>query len=471
MLVGACGDPTSVESTGDEAVVATDPGAVASLPDSSSAVALNGVRVCTDAPFLGSAGGKEPPEDVAFVVTPWVDAHPDLFAGVWWDREAGEFVFAAIDAEQSSALIEQEFPGDLAYRVEVVPHSASALEVLQQRVVTLNELGIYAGSGHRVWDGLLEVDLPILDEPSLGAVREVFAGDLDAICVTGADPATVPPDGPQPTSGHGWRLLADQTQRGEPYSVHIAVNSAEYESMWASLALDGEPPPVDFATEIVIHFGAVYGGSCPEIRLDGVNFDLDRSLVTAAVVQLGGNRVCTADANSRAYVVAVDKSSLPGVPFVVSLKPDCTYSAHLDVTNLDGTPSPIPALSEVDRAQILAAAAIARLTTGAPRSTRLTSSTSSATPHRRALSTSTPAFHSPTSNETASAKRSAPAACDSCRCQPSTNSFRPRAMRCSASPSPLSSMEDSPSPRLFGVPVSAEPAGRMRLSAPMPQPG
>jgi hypothetical protein len=257
-------------------------------------------------------------------------------------------------------------PGDLAYRVEVVPHSASALEVLQQRAVTLNELGIYAGSGHRVWDGLLEVDLPILDEPSLDAVREVFAGDLEAICVTGADPATVPPEGPQPTSGDGWRLLADQTQRGESYSVHVAVSPTEYESLWASLALDGEPPPVDFATEIVIHFGAVYGSSCPEIRLDDVNFDLDRSLVTAAVVLLGGNRACTADANSRAYVVAVEKARLPGVPFVVSLQPDCPYCAHHDVTNLDGTPSPVPALSEVDRAQILAAAAIARLTTGAP---------------------------------------------------------------------------------------------------------
>jgi hypothetical protein len=297
------------------------------------------------------------------VVTPWADAHPDLFAGVWWDRAAGQFVFATIDAEQSPALIEQELPADLAYRVEVVPHSASELTLLQQRVASLAEMGIQAGSANRVWDGLLEIDVPILDQPTMDAVREVFAGDLDAICVTGADPATVPPDGPQPTSGDGWQLLADQTQRGAPFSVHVAVNTEEYESLWASLTLDGEPPPVDFATQIVIHFGAVYSGSCPEIRLDGVNFDLDRSLVTAAVVQLGGNRVCTADANSRAYVVAVDKSRLPGVPFVVSLQPDCTYCAHLDVTNLDGTQSPPAAIGEVDRAQILAAAAVARLAT------------------------------------------------------------------------------------------------------------
>lgn len=367
MLVGSCGDPASVGSVAhDGTVAATDPGVVASVPDSGSAGPMNGIRVCTDAPFLGSPGGEEPPEDVAFVVTPWADAHPDLFAGVWWDRAAGEFVFATTDGGQSSALIEQELPVDLEYRVEVVPHSASQLRVLQQRIVSLSEMGIEVSSGHRVWDGLLEIDLPILDEPSTDAVRGVFAGDLDAICVTGADPATVPPDGPQPTSGDGWQLLADQTRRGEAFSVHVAVNAEEYDTLWASLALDSDPPPVDFATQIVVHFGAVYSGSCPEIRLDGVNFDLDRSLVTAAIVQLGGNRVCTADANSRAYVVAVDKSRLPAVPFVVSLKPDCTYCAHQDVTNLDGTPSPVPALSEVDRAQILAAAAIARLTTGAP---------------------------------------------------------------------------------------------------------
>ena len=357
MLAGGCGDPASVGSAADEPVVATDPGA---------AVPVNDIRVCTDAPFLDSTGGAEPPEDVAFVVTPWADAHPDLFAGVWWDREAGQFVFATVDAEQSPALIEQDLPADLAYRVEVVPHNSSELRVLQQRVVTLNDHGIYASSAQRVWDGLLEIDLPILDQPSMDAVREVFAGDLDAICVTGADPATVPPDGPQPISGDGWQLLADQTQRGEPYSVHVAVSPTEYESLWASLALDGEPPPVDFATQIVIHFGAVYSGSCPEIRLDGVNFDLDRSLVTAAIVQLGGNRMCTADANSRAYVVAVDKSRLPGVPFVVSLQPDCAHCAHLNLTSLDGMPSPVPALSEVDRAEILAAAALARLETGVP---------------------------------------------------------------------------------------------------------
>jgi hypothetical protein len=343
-LLVACGDPSSVGS---------DPSTQVAAPTDS-------VRLCTDAPFIGSPG-NQPPEDAVSAVTQWVDMHPELFAGMWWDSRAGEFVFTTIDIDESSTLIEQELPGDLSYRIESVARSASQLGLLQQRVPTLAEDGIEAGSGIRVWDALVEIDLPILDEPSLAVVRRVFEDDLDAICVTGADPATVPPDGPQPTSGSGWRLLADQLQRGVPYSVDAAVNAAEYESLWASLALDGDRPPVDFATEIVIHFGAVYSGSCPEIRLDGVTFDLDRSLVTAAVVQLGGNRACTADANSRAYLVAVDKAQLPPLPFTVSLQPDCAYCAHGEISTFEGTDSPAATLSEFDRSQILSAALVYRL--------------------------------------------------------------------------------------------------------------
>ncbi|MEP7115281.1 MAG: hypothetical protein ABI862_18610 [Ilumatobacteraceae bacterium] len=137
--------------------------------------------------------------------------------------------------------------------------------------------------------------------------------------------------------------MADQTQRGEAYSVDAAVNPTEYKSLWASLALGGHPPTVDFATEIVIHFGAVFSGSCPEIRLDGVNFDLDRLLVTAAVIQLGGNRECTADANSLVPVPAF-KQLVPAPGYaVVSIAEPVVRDGRLTITialwcgNLCGT--------------------------------------------------------------------------------------------------------------------------------------
>jgi hypothetical protein len=353
VLLTACGDPASVssdtESSPDQAT-----GPVPATGDE--------IAVCTDPPFV--VGPEEPSQDLLGLVSPWVDGHPELFAGMWWDTTTGEFVFAATDVERSMLLIGQELPPDLVFRIELVTRNATQLAALQTLLPTLVDYGIVASGFPRVWDAVVEIDLPILDESTLNAVREVFVGELDAICVTGADPSTVPPAGPQPTVGDGWRLLADQVNRGDAYSVHVAVNEAEYTSLWESLSLDGKRPPVDFSNEIVVYFGAVYSGSCPEIRLDGVNFDLDRALVSAGVVVLGGNRVCTADANPRAYVVAVDKSRLPALPFGVSLQPDCSYCAHVEVSSFEGTQSPEATLSEFDRWQILGAAAVDRLGVG-----------------------------------------------------------------------------------------------------------
>ncbi len=296
------------------------------------------------------------------IVSTVIDAHPELFAGSWWDGASGGYVFTTIDATQAAALLDQELPADVAYRLEIVARNASQLAATQDRASALAGHGLVVSAYPRVWDAIVEVDLAILDQPTVDAVREVFAGDLDAICVTGADPATLPPDGPQPTAGDGWRLLADQIGRGGAYSMHVAVDDAEYQSLWASLSLDGDRPPVDFADEIVIHFGASYGGNCPEIRLDGVDFDLARSMVTPDIVLLGGNRMCNADSNPHAYVVAVDKARLPPVPFTVGLDADCTSCVVADVTSLERTDSPRTAgLSDSDRWQILAAAAVSRV--------------------------------------------------------------------------------------------------------------
>ena len=136
---------------------------------------------------------------------------------------------------------------------------------------------------------MLEICLPVLDESSLDAVREVFGSDLEAICVSGADPATLPRKARAPR--RRWvappsltRLPEDALQRS-----HVAINQTEYDSLWASLALTGQPPTVDFI-EIVLHFGAVYSGSCPETRLDAVQFDAERSVVHPVIVQLGAAR-------------------------------------------------------------------------------------------------------------------------------------------------------------------------------------
>ena len=194
-------------------------------------------------------------------------------------------------------------------------------------------------------------DPPIRDSPD--------AGNLDPTCATGVDSATDVP-GPQPTAGAGWRLLTNQ-RRGEPYTAHVAVNAAEYEALWVSLAMEGEAPAVNFDSEIVVQFGAVYGSSCPEIRLDDVTIEPDRGSVSAEIVSFGDHDECTADANPRSYVVAVDRARLPAVPFRVSLQPGCWTCESVHVHDLTGDRSPNVALSEYDRWKIFGAAAANRV--------------------------------------------------------------------------------------------------------------
>jgi hypothetical protein len=320
------------------------------------------IAICTDPPFLG--GPAVPSPDTGGTVNGITEQHNDLFAGVWWDSRAEEFVFAAIDASQATTILEAELPSDIAYRVVVVPRNGRQLADLQDRARELLAIGIEASTGRRPWDATVQLVLPILDDETLRAVHDVFGDDIDGVCVTGADPTTVPPDGPQPTSGEGWRLLADQTQRGEPFTVHVALNATEYEWLSASLALDGRRPPVDFDSQIVIHFGAVYSSSCPEIRLDDVQIDDEDAVVTADIVSLGGARACTADANPRAYLLAVDKDHLPATPFTINLpyEGSCLPCREVRVTSLTRDPVLVLALSRYERWQILAATASRRVT-------------------------------------------------------------------------------------------------------------
>lgn len=333
-----------------------DPGAATDGPTSAPG---DVVARCAEPPF-GDTAGPNPDDGDSNAASAAAASHGDLFAGVWWDGAAQEFVFTAVDVDRAATVLAGELDPAVAHRVELVAHSDQELAAIQARVP---ELGLEASSGRRVWDAIVEIDLPILDDASLDAVLRVFAGDLDAICVTGADPATVPPEGPQPTEGDGWRLLADQQGRGVPYTVHVAVNAAEYESLWASLALDGEPMAVDFDREIVVHFGVVYSGSCPEIRLDDVVIDVDAATVDPEVVRLGGDRMCTDDANPRAYLVAIARDHLPAVPFTVGLgiTTTCLVCETVTVDDLRGSDAPVAQLSHGDLWQVLGAVALQRV--------------------------------------------------------------------------------------------------------------
>ena len=117
-----------------------------------------------------------------------------------------------------------------------------------------------------------------------------------------------------------WRLLADELV-GPTYTTTVALDDSQYVDLWRSVGLSSGRPPVDFATSIVIHFGATYGsGGCEDIRFEDVVIDEGEQLVYAEISGPGGP--CNDDANPRAFVVAVAREVLPADPFRVQLESD-----------------------------------------------------------------------------------------------------------------------------------------------------
>ncbi len=76
--------------------------------------------------------------------------------------------------------------------------------------------------------GRVEAWVAVLDDERL----DPLADHADPrLCVDGADPADAARDGPQPTEGDGWRLLADEPT-GEPYRTGIATTEDQYAALW-----------------------------------------------------------------------------------------------------------------------------------------------------------------------------------------------------------------------------------------------
>jgi hypothetical protein len=256
--------------------------------------------------------------------------HPDTYGGLWIDNALGGVVTMAFT--DSLEAHRAALPGVNLVQVE---YSHEELEALQPRVGSLMPDVAYA-SGLDVQRNVVTIELYVFDQASVDAVAAAFAGE--PVCVRGNDPALLVPEGPQPQGGAGWRLLADQPLVGAAWATGLEVDQAGYEQLWAGLALDGEAPAVDFATEIVVHFGPAVSGSCSEIRLDDVLVDRARSLLTADIVLPGkaGLGACTSDARPYTYLVAVQRDALPPVPFTIRLsdETDCGQCGETVVTDL-----------------------------------------------------------------------------------------------------------------------------------------
>lgn len=322
----------ALRPAGDEPVAtdgAPDPAPVDGAPDPATDpddLPYGLARCDPDAPGIAAPADRYRDEPVYVEnempiaeVQAWAREQPG-FVTLWIDRDRNGWITVAFteDVDQRQADLDAAFPDDGVVAVEV---DWTLADLEQLRTAATDALVASGtpptGSGIYESRGMVGLELGALREDALAALAP-FAGPR--LCVTGIDPSEVVPDGPPTSEGDGWRLLGwDLT--GMAYRTGIATDPEQYAALWATAGLPGDPAPVDFAAEVVIWFGSVYGSGC-ETRLDDVVVDVERQLVHGTYVLPGAPRGCNADARPKSYLVALERAGLPGAPFAIQLDAD-----------------------------------------------------------------------------------------------------------------------------------------------------
>jgi hypothetical protein len=252
-------------------------------------------------------------------VRAWASTQPG-FEAIWLDREHNGWITVAFseDAATRQAELATEFP-DVGVVAVQVDWTLTELDNLQQRVTDfLSGLVDSSAVGRSENRGVVDITVGIIDDDVRAEIEQEFGGER--VCLDAADPSTLPAPGPQAAAGDGWRLLVDRIDVGDIYRTAIAFDDESLNELWETIGLDDPLPLVNFNDEVVIWFGAVFGSSCPNLRLDDVV--VDGGLVHALIVMPDPPVVCTDDANRRAFVVAVERSKLPVGPFRIQLSAD-----------------------------------------------------------------------------------------------------------------------------------------------------
>ena len=282
--------------------------------------------MCEDVPRISASdseyrdrpvyvGNEMPVEEVLA----WASSHPG-FETLWIDRDHNGWITVAFSqaAEERRAQLPERFPdADAGVVVVEVDWSMTELHELQAELLTRFEPGFVQSSGIYEDRGVVAVGIGPLSQERIALVNRELAGE--PVCLEGFDPSLMPAPGPQPQAGEGWRLLADE-KTGLAYRTGFASNQEDLVALWAEAGISAPVPGVDFTSEVVVWFGAVYGSSCPNLRMDDVR--VEAGVVYPIIVDVDGPRGCTADANPHAYIVAIERSMLPSDGFVIRLQAD-----------------------------------------------------------------------------------------------------------------------------------------------------
>jgi hypothetical protein len=249
-------------------------------------------------------------------VRAWASGKPG-FESFWIDREHHGWITVAFsrDADARQAELTRAFPGAGVVAVGV-DWTHAELEALQAKVMQEGRSDVVS-SGIFETHGVVSVGLGVRQADKVARIGSKFGGLR--VCIEGIEVADAPVEGPQQDKGEGWRLIANLDGTGQPYRTGIAADTESLAALWAQIGLPGDPPAVDFQSEVAIWFGAVHGSSCPRLRLDDVVLDADNAILYPEITSFEAG-VCTADAIAHAYVVAVQRSKLPHGPFTIQLQ-------------------------------------------------------------------------------------------------------------------------------------------------------
>lgn len=136
----------------------------------------------------------------------------------------------------------------------------------------------------------------------------------------GEDSPVAPADRTDQATEVGWRLLGEGRDQGDSGRTEVATNDEQLERVWREAGFTDPAPVVDWDSEIVIWFGAIWS-SGREIHLTDVA--VEGSAVYPLTPTLEPDFGGADDAIAHAFVVAVDRSVLPTVvPFTVQLGPE-----------------------------------------------------------------------------------------------------------------------------------------------------
>ena len=234
-------------------------------------------------------------------------AHRDEFGGMYIDPPGGQHVVMLFTSnlEDHADAVEAIQPGTTLRQVE---HTEAELVALLEGLdfEALGAEGVeMVGAGVDVIGNRVTLDAKSNDPTAELRLEAAYGGLLDATIFP------LPGDWQNVAAGDGWRLIAAGESTSDAYIVRAATDGAAYAEMWDAIGLDGDAPPVDLASEVVVSFGHGIGSSCPEVRLDDVR--IADGVVLSVTSDPLEPRACTADlAGAAVFVVAVARDAVAG---------------------------------------------------------------------------------------------------------------------------------------------------------------